>query len=382
LSGGAALPQHIVQTDFVPQRNDHYVLNPAARRAGSCPRVLNPEDHAAVVDFFRTYPGYFPTPLRSLSLRAKKMGVRELLVKDESSRFGLNSFKILGVSYAIHRLFENGILRPNSIVACATDGNHGRALAHVARQNQLRSRIYIHKGTCPARVKAIESEGAQVILVTGNYDDCVIFAAQDATKNGWIIVSDTAWPGYEIVPRYIMAGYTMLIAEAADQWVEPPDLVIVQAGVGGLACAVISALAERFQSKRPFIVSCEPENAACVLESVRAGKPVVVGGALQTIMAGLSCGTVSSVVWPVLQSGLDACAAITDVECAEAVRSLAQPESGDPSILAGESGACGLAALNAFLRNDEFRPVRDGLRLGPQTRVLLINTEGTCDPQM
>ena len=150
----------------------------------------------------------------------------------------------------------------------------------------------------------------------GNYDDCVIFAAQDATKNGWIIVSDTAWPGYEIVPRYIMAGYTMLIAEAADQWVEPPDLVIVQAGVGGLACAVISALAERFQSKRPLIVSCEPENAACVLESVRAGKPVVVGGALQTIMAGLSCGTVSSVVWPVLQSGLDACAAITDVECA------------------------------------------------------------------
>lgn len=229
-------------------------------------------------------------------------------------------------------------------------------------------------------MKAIESEGARVILVEGNYDDCVAFAAHDAIKNGWILVSDTAWPGYDIVPRYIMAGYTILISEAANQWPAPPDLVIVQAGVGGLACAVISSLVERFQSKRPLIASCEPENAACVLESVRAGKPVVVSGSLQTIMAGLSCGTVSSVAWPVLQSGLDACIAITDDECAEAVRTLAQPESGDPSILAGESGACGLAALNAILRQEEFRPVRDGLRLGPQTRVLLINTEGTSDP--
>ena len=376
------MPQYIVQSAFAPQRNDRYVLNRVARHVRRYTRVLNPEDHAAAIEFFRTYPGYFPTPLRSLRSRARKMGIRELLVKDESNRFGLSSFKVLGVSYAIHRLFESGDLRPNSIVACATDGNHGRALAHVARRNQLKSRIYIHRGTCSARVKAIESEGAQVILVEGNYDDCVTFAAHDAMKHGWILVSDTAWPGYDIVPRYIMAGYTMLISEAANQWGEPPDLVIVQAGVGGLACAVVSALVEGFQFKRPLIASCEPESAACVLESMRAGTPVVIRGSLQTIMAGLSCGTVSSIAWPALHSGLDACIAVTDDECAEAVCSLAQPEAGDPSILAGESGACGLAALNAILRRDEFRPVRDGLRLGPETRVLLINTEGTSDPEV
>ena len=376
------MPHQVVQSHFARQWNDRYVLNPAATREADFPRVLNPEDITAVVEFFRTYPGYVPTPLQSLGFRARKMRIRELLLKDESNRFGLSSFKILGVSYAIHRLFENGDLRANSVVACATDGNHGHALAHVARQNQLKSIIYVHRGTSLARLKAIESEGAQVILVEGNYDDCVTFAAHDAIRNGWILVSDTAWPGYETVPKYIMAGYTMLIFEAANQWVEPPDLVIVQAGVGGLACAVISALDERFQSERPLIASCEPENAACVLESVRAGKPVVIGGALQTIMAGLSCGTVSSIAWPVLHSGLDACVAITDDECAEAVRCLAQPESGDPSIFAGDSGACGLAALNAFLRNNEFRPARDGLRLGPQTRVLLINTEGQTDPQI
>jgi len=230
-------------------------------------------------------------------------------------------------------------------------------------------------------VKAIESEGAQVILVEGNYDDCVKFAAHDAIKNGWILISDTAWPGYDIVPRYIMAGYTMLISEGANQWAEPPDLVIVQAGVGGLACAVISALVEQFQGERPFIASCEPESAACVLESVRAGTPVVLRGSLETIMAGLSCGTVSSIAWPVLHSGLDACVIITDDECAEAVRSLAQPESGDPLILAGESGACGLAALNAILFREDFRPVRESLRLGSQSRVLLINTEGPSDPR-
>lgn len=310
------------------------------------------------------------------------MGIRELLVKDESNRLSLNSFKILGVSYAIHRLFESGDLRPNSVVACATDGNHGRALAHVARQNQLESRIYIHRDTSPSRVKAIIAEGAQVIPVEGSYDDCVTFAAHDARKNGWILVSDTAWPGYEIVPRYIMAGYTMLISEAANQWREPPDLVIVQAGVGGLACGVISALVERYQVKRPLIASCEPENAACVLESMRAGTSVVVHGSLQTIMAGLSCGTVSSIAWPVLHSGLDACVAVTDDQCAEAVLSLTHPEPGDPSVLAGESGACGLAALNAILHREEFRPVRDGLRLSSRTGVLLINTEGASNPEM
>jgi diaminopropionate ammonia-lyase len=338
--------------------------------------MFGEDELAAVREFFRRYRDYSATPLWRLSGLATELGVGELLVKDESDRFGLSSFKILGVSYAIDRLFNTGELRHDSIVACATDGNHGRALAHVATRNQLRSRIYIHKGTSSARIQAVKAEGAQVILVDGNYDDSVALAADDARKNGWIMVSDTAWPGYETVPRYIMAGYTMLVSEASEQWREPPDVVIVQAGVGGLACAVVSGLLQISQGNLPFMVTGEPESAACVLESMRAGTPAVVRGSLRTVMAGLSCGTVSSIAWPVLAHGLDACVAITDAECAEAVCSLSQPVSGDPSITAGESGACGLATLQAILRRDDLRSLREVSGLNSRSRVLLINTEG------
>ena len=361
--------------------NTPYVINPVPRHARSHAGMFSGDEVAAVREFFRTDRDYSATPLWRLSGLATELGIGELLVKDESHRFGLSSFKILGVSYAIDRLFNNGDLQHGSIVACATDGNHGRALAHVASHNQLQSRIYIHKGTSSARVQAIKAEGAQVILVDGNYDDSVVLAAEDARKNGWIMVSDTAWPGYETVPRYIMAGYMMLVCEAAEQWREPPDVVIVQAGVGGLACAVVSVLSHSCKGYVPFIVSGEPESAACVLESMRARSPVVVRGSLQTIMAGLSCGTVSSIAWPVLARGLDACVAVTDAECAEAVCSLSRPASGDPPIIAGESGACGLATLEAILRRDDLRQLLEVSRLNSRSRVLLINTEGPTDPE-
>jgi diaminopropionate ammonia-lyase len=310
---------------------------------------------------------------------ARDIGIGELLVKDESYRMGLNSFKILGVSYAVARLIKSGEVGVGSTVACATDGNHGRAVAHVARRYQLLSRIFMHQGASRARIKAIEAEGAQVIIVDGNYDDSVKQAAQEAEKNGWVLISDTSWPGYEAVPRHIMAGYTMLMTEAAEQWGSPPDSVLVQAGVGGLAGAVVSWFLEKFGEVRPRIVSCEPKNAACVMESMRAGAPITVDGSLETIMAGLSCGTVSPIAWPVLFGGLEACVAITDGDCADAVRTLAHPQPGDPAIIAGESGACGVAALGAIMHRDEFRTVRDALHLDAESRVMVINTEGATD---
>jgi diaminopropionate ammonia-lyase len=358
-----------------------FVLNRAARNAGRNAGLFTSQEMAEVAEFCRAMPGYSPTPLRSLGGYACELGVRGLLVKDESSRMGLNAFKIAGVAYALHRLRSSGALKPDSVLACATDGNHGRAVAHVARDLKLHARIYIHKGASPARVQAIRDEGADVTIIDGNYDDSVRRIARDAQQHGWTIISDTAWPGYEQVPRDIMAGYTILMAEAAAQWGVPPEVVFVQAGVGGLAGAVASWLLHIFGEHRPFLVCCEPENAACVLESVRAGHPANLQGSLDTIMAGLSCGVVSSVAWPILLRSLDACVAISDDECRAAVRKLAHPSAGDPPITAGESGACGIASLAAIMRCDDLRTVREALRLNSNSRVFAINTEGVTDSE-
>ncbi len=353
-----------------------YVLNPLVNRAAHFPGIFAQREIAAVREFFRTYPGYAATPLRSLPCYASELGIGEVLVKDESMRLGLNSFKIVGVSYAVQRLFENGALRRDSIVACATDGNHGRAVARVARQNQLQARIFVPRGTIAERVQAIAGEGATVVVVPGNYDYTVRFVADRAKENGWVLISDTAWPGYEAIPRDIMTGYGQILSEAAEQWASPPDLVFVQAGVGGIACAVVSWFLELSGAKRPRLVCCEPQNAACVLQSVLAGNPVVLPGSLETIMDGLSAGTVSSIAWPILQYGLDACVAIPDTECSAVIRRLADPCGNDPAIEAGESGVCGLASLIAILRGEHFRPLREHLELGSKSRVLVINTEG------
>jgi diaminopropionate ammonia-lyase len=362
---------------------DHslYALNPSLCRQGSAGGLFSLEELNAVVHWFQNLDWYSPTPLRTLPVLAREIGVGELLVKDESSRMGLDAFKILGVSYAVEQLIKTGSLRAGTTLTCATDGNHGRALAHIARRRGLHSRIFIHKGASRARVKALEAEGAHVVIVDGSYDDSVRKAAREAERNGWILVSDTAWPGYEAVPRYIMAGYTMLMAEVARQWASPSDLVLLQAGVGGFAGAVVSWFLEMFGAVRPRIVSCEPENAACVLESIRAGRPVVVNGSLETIMAGLSCGTVSSLAWTALRLGLDACVAVSDDGCADAVRKLSHPRANDPFIIAGESGACGVAALTAIMQCQGFRVLRESLQLHAESRVLVINTEGATDPE-
>lgn len=357
-----------------------YVLNHSAREGMTRPGLFNAGEYSSVTKFFRSMSSYVPTPLWALRAYGQKIGVREILVKDESARLGLNSFKVLGVSYAVHKLIESGAIQKNSVLVAATDGNHGRALARVARLHGLKSIIYIHEGAATARIRAISSEGADVIQVAGNYDDSVRMASEAARMNGWTLVSDTSWPGYEVVPRYVMAGYTMIMNEVVDQWCELPDAVFVQAGVGGLVGAVLSWFLHNFGSSRPLIVACEPNTAACVLESMRAGQPVTVPGSLETAMAGLSCGTVSLAAWPVLQSGLDACLAITDEESFEAMQTLAHPEPPDPLVTSGESGACGLASVTSTMRRNDLRPLRSLLHLGPDSRVLVINTEGATDP--
>ena len=357
----------------------HWLIHPRRESRNAKTGIFTADEYRDVTEYFGRYPGYRQTPLHSLVGLASALGISDLLVKDESQRLGLNAFKILGVAYAVHRLVVEGRVHQRTVLACATDGNHGRALAHIGRQLGLKTKVFIHKGASAARIESIENELAEVVVVDGNYDDSVREVAREAEMHGWTVISDTAWPGYETVPRYIMAGYTMLLAEAEQQWATVPDAVVVQAGVGGLATAVVSWFLDHYPQKCPVIVCCEPSNAACVLESIRNGKRVLFPGSLHTVMEGLSCGTVSSVAWPMLETGLDACVAISDDEASAAVQELSNARAGDVPIAAGHSGAAGVAALTAIMRRDDLQTVRHELRFDRQSRVLVINTEGVSE---
>lgn len=364
----------------VPPR---FVLNSTARASPHYGGLFAEAEYESVAEFFEAcYPGQ-ATPLVSLTGLAAEIGVGDILLKDESTRFGLNAFKVLGVAYAIQQLLDAGRLTPDAVLVSATTGNHGRAVAHVGRRHGFRVRIYVPAGTVPARRAALESEGAVVVIVDGNYDEAVRQAARDANEHGWTAVSDTAWPGYEEIPRWIMAGYTRLLFEAERCWgTRPPDIVLVQAGVGGLAGAVASWCSHRFAGSRPFIITCEPLRAACVLESVRAGRPVAIHGDLATEMSGLRAGEMSSIVWPAISHGIDACVAIDDERVFATMKVLARPRGNDLAVVAGPSGACGVAVLRAVMTAPELEPVRaaSGLSLG--SRVLVINTEGATDPDL
>jgi diaminopropionate ammonia-lyase len=323
------------------------------------------------------------TPLWHLRTLAAEVGIGDILVKDESSRLGLNAFKILGVSYALGSMIKQGQISQGSILACATEGNHGRAVARAASENGIAAKVYMSRDSASSRREAVEHEGAEVIIVDGNYDAAVRMMAKDARNNGWTIVSDTSWPGYEEIPRLVMAGYTRIPSEAETQWLaDPPDIVLVQAGVGGLAGAVVSWLCQRFGAYRPFTVICEPLSAACHLESARAGRPVSVPGPFDSILAGLRSGEVSQIAWPIVAAAADAFVAIDDEWCVKTMRLLAHPAGEDQRIEAGASGACGLATLLAILQDQKLRRVREASRLAYQSRALVINTEGATDMEL
>jgi diaminopropionate ammonia-lyase len=296
---------------------------------------------APALAFHRSLPGYAPTPLREAPAAARALGVERVLVKDESSRLSLPSFKILGASWAAHRA-----LAGQRALACATDGNHGRAVARVARMLGLRATVFVPADMVPARRAAIAAEGAEVIEVSGTYDEAVERAAALAGPDV-LVVQDT---GEGDVPAWVVDGYATIGAEIDAE----PELVAVQIGVGSFAAAMV----RRFAGAR--IIGVEPATAACALASIEAGEPVEVPGPHDSVMAGLNCGRVSPVAWPVISRGVEAFAAIDDAHAPDAVRLLAAD-----GITAGESGAAGLAGLLAF---------RSQLDLPPS--VLVVNTEG------
>jgi diaminopropionate ammonia-lyase len=332
--------------------------------------------------FHESLSGYAPTPLLLLDGLAASLGLGRLYLKDEARRFGLNAFKALGASWAVQRLRDAGARLDT--VATATDGNHGRAVAWVARIQGLRARVFIPAGAAAARVRAIEAEGADVVLVDGTYDEAVARCAARSAEAGWQVVADVGYGEYLEIPRWISEGYGTIFGEVRDQLkvkgLPLPDVVIIQAGVGGLAAAAVNWCAAL--ESRPVMAVIEPVEADPLFASAssRDGSPTASSGRQDSIMAGLNCGLPSLAAWPVVRSGVGVFVAIEDRWAEKAMRTLARPIGDDPRVVAGESGAAGLAGVLALLGEDQLRPAAEALQLGPASRVLVINTEGATDP--
>jgi len=318
-------------------------------------------------------------------------------MKDEGHRLGLGSFKALGAGYTIVQLVleeaarclgreidvselnlpEVRAIAGAMTVACATDGNHGRSVAAAARFVGANARIFVHEGVSARRVAAIAELGAEVIRASGTYDDAVAEAVRVCAAEGWTLVSDTSWPGYERVPRLIMQGYTLLMREALQAMVEPPTHVFVQAGVGCLAAAVAGYLVNLFGPNRPVFVVVEPSRAACILESIRAGRPFKIAHGEPTVMAMLECYEPSLIAWRILSRTADAFVAIPDEAAVMAMNRLARPMGSDPAIVAGESGGAGFAGV---IRVAGDANQRAAVGFKAHSRILIVNTEGATDP--
>ncbi|MDJ0665553.1 MAG: diaminopropionate ammonia-lyase [Acidimicrobiia bacterium] len=355
--------------------------------------------------FHRQIPGYRPSPLRTLPGLAAMLGVGGIWVKDESQRLNLNSFKVLGGSFAIYKFIRrelglegedlsysdlvNEATREkigNITFATATDGNHGRGVAWGASKLGCKAIIYVHKDTSVPRIRAIEDYGAEVRVVNGNYDDAVRQASLDADANGWQIISDTSWEGYTDIPGWVMQGYTTMLSEAQEQLagtgIIKPTHVFVQAGVGALAAATTGFYSSRFGADRPTTVVVEPSEAKCLYHSARIGDgaPHDVTGELHTIMAGLACGEPSPIAWDILWDTVDAFVSCPDYVAAKGMRVYGVPLHGDPFIVSGESGAVTLGTLMFAADYAEFHELKEYIGLGPDSQILLINSEGNTDP--
>ncbi|MDA3643165.1 pyridoxal-phosphate dependent enzyme [Saccharopolyspora indica] len=329
---------------------------------------------AEVRRFHASLPGYVRTPLTEIPSLAAELGVGRVFVKDESDRLGLPAFKVLGVSWAVHRLLaeQAGRLR----LVTATDGNHGRALAHIARRLGHSAHVFVPRGVHPAAVAAIAAEGAQVTVVDDTYDTAVRAAADAAGSQDAVLVQDTALPGHERIPAWIVEGYSTLFAETDEQLTAagagPAGLVAVPAGVGSLAQAAVTHYRSRTAaSPAASLMTVEPTAAAAVLHSLRSGRPTAVRTG-ETAMTGLVSENISSLAWPHLRDGVDAAVAITDAEATAAARDL-----GAAGVSAGPCGAAALAGLRAALSGQEAEDRRAALGLGPASTVVLLNTEGT-----
>jgi len=374
-------------------------LSPERASGEAAATVLSPEGFSNAVSEITAWDGYAPTPLYSLKDLAHRLGLKDILYKDEGPRFGLGSFKALGGAYAAGRVLQRELEarsgRPVSLtdirtgkyrdeagkitLVSATDGNHGRSLAWGAQRYGAACKIYIHRDVSVHREAAIASFGADVIRIDGDYDESVHQAREDAERNGWYVVSDTSWEGYTEPPRDVMAGYGVIAHEVAAVHPDAPTHVFVQGGVGGLAAAVAASMKQRWGADSPRVVVVEPELADCLFNSALNGRLSPVKIVEETMMAGLSCGEPSPLAWRILSEEASHYLTIPESFVAPAMRLAARPGGGDPAIVAGECSAAGLSAMIAVMQSDEMRAE---LALTSASVPLLIGTEGASDPEI
>lgn len=382
---------------FATAKIRHVSGNPTAGQAATT--VLSPADFDQAIAEITEWPGYEATPLVALNDLAQHLGVDRIDYKHEGPRFGLGSFKALGGSYAALRVLQrqlserlgqevsladirNGAHKKACAaitLVSATDGNHGRSLAWGCQRFGAPCRIYIHAEVSEGRAQAMRDLGAEVIRIDGDYDASVALAREEADENGWFVVSDTSWEGYTEPPRDVMAGYGVMTFEACKALDQAPTHVFLQGGVGGLAASVAAALRQYWGEDAPRVVGVEPELAACLFESARAGQATTVAIEEETIMAGLSCGEPSEMAWEILSEEASDFLTIPDSIVAPTVRLLARPQGSDPAVEAGESAVAGLAALIAARQNADLSAA---LGLDTGSRVLLIGSEGVTDPEI
>lgn len=377
---------------------------------GELPGFLTEEDGIRVRKFHQSLKEYEETPLLALDSMAGKLGVGGIYVKNESKRFGLNAFKALGASYAIHELLEreaeelkktgpDGIrqaeeMTVNPAFPCgkgkvfvtATDGNHGKGVAWSAWKAGGRAFVFMPKGSRQCRVDAIAAIGETEVTVTDwNYDDTVRYACSFAGENGYYFVQDTGFDGYTEIPNLIAQGYLTMIQEALEQMeakgAGAPTHVFLQAGVGTMAGSLLGYLANHYGEKMPVVSIIEADESACVMASAKAGERVAIGGNPQTVMAGLNCGEVNICVWPILRDFAKFYISCPDWVTELGMRACAHPENGDEPMVSGESGAVGLGLLMSLCSRPEYEEYKTAMGLDKNSKILMISTEGDTDPE-
>ncbi len=382
-----------------------WTLNHIAKSDDKQVENMSVEEMQKAGSFHRSFPQYAVTPLTPLSNLAKHLGLKRLYVKDESYRFGLNAFKVLGGSYAIARYIAQQLDRDVSEMSydvltsdklreefgqatffTATDGNHGRGVAWAANKLGQKCVVRMPKGTTKTRLDNIARENATVTIEDLNYDECVRLAAKEAeaTEHG-IMVQDTAWEGYEEIPTWIMQGYGTLATEADKQLEEDgsrPTHIFIQAGVGSLAGAVIGYFANRFKENPPKMVVVEANAADCLYRSAMQedGSRIDVTGDMLTIMAGLACGEANTVSWDILRNHADAFVSCPDWVSANGTRIYGSPMRGDKQVISGESGSVTLGLVHAIMTRPEYKDLKEALELDENSEVLLVSSEGDTDP--
>lgn len=382
-----------------------YIASPCNPN-GTDVSFLTRDNTSSVRHIHESIPSYKKTPLVELKDYAQEFGVKSILVKDESKRFGLNAFKGLGGSYALCRVVceELGLDINNTTIedlqkeeykdkvkemefVSATDGNHGKGISWAAKMIGCKAHIYMPKGSVEVRAQAIRDAGsADVEIMPFEYDDTVRHAAKQAEDNGWYLVQDTSWDGYTKIPTWIIQGYTTMLFEAIDQMREKgyqkPTHVFLQAGVGAMAGGILGSIVNEFKDDKPVVSIVEPSEVCCIYESALSndGLPHKATGSEVTIMAGLNCGEPCTITWPILRDYADYYFSCKDEVSARGMRVYAAPLNNDQKIISGESGSVTMGILSLLLEDERYKEVREKMRLDNESVILLFNTEGNTDP--